>query len=546
MNRILLILIFFLALFLRVYQLGEFPVGFHGDEASIGYNAYSLLKTAKDQNANFLPLAVDQWGDFRPAGYHYLAIIPVAILGLNELATRLPAAIFGAITIFAFYLLVKELFDKKSALLACFLLAISPWHIVTSRATSESVIALFLVIGGAYCFVKSFREKRKKLLLLAIAYFLFIASFLFYHAARFFVPLLAFFLTAFSIFILKPDGKIKKYLLGLNIFLILALLIIFKTSSGSIRPADIGIFNWPEGKLVLEEQIREDGSQNVIITRALHNKIVVYGLAFFDNYFQHLNGDFLFLKGGLPQRYAIPWSGNFYLIEAPFLILGFSLLLARFWQTKNLLLALPLFWLALGILPAALTFEDIPNIQRSIMALPAFIIIIAFGFTESLKIINSQLIKKILLSVVAIILSFNFILFLHNYFHHSLTHQPWYRNYGEKELLETIQTLSPEYKNIIMTTSNNNNINFYLFYLKIDPKYYQSLGSPRDKNDLQFQKITFRHVDCPLKTSDIYSPEEKEALYVNKGECPTPENSEELKIIRRSDNTPAFRILRLK
>ena len=64
-------IIVLIALILRLYRLSDVPVGFHGDEASIGYNAYSLLKTAKDQNGNFLPLAIDQFGDFRPAGYRF-------------------------------------------------------------------------------------------------------------------------------------------------------------------------------------------------------------------------------------------------------------------------------------------------------------------------------------------------------------------------------------------------------------------------------------------------------------------------------------------
>lgn len=37
-----LVLIVLLALFLRLYRLSDVPVGFYGDEASVGYNAYSL------------------------------------------------------------------------------------------------------------------------------------------------------------------------------------------------------------------------------------------------------------------------------------------------------------------------------------------------------------------------------------------------------------------------------------------------------------------------------------------------------------------------
>ncbi|MBI4029179.1 MAG: glycosyltransferase family 39 protein, partial [Candidatus Blackburnbacteria bacterium] len=142
-----LAIIFLIALFLRVINLASVPVGLHGDEASIGYNAYSLLKTGKDQDGHFLPLSFDQFGDFRAAGYGYLDIPFVALFGLNAFAVRLPAALFGSLTIIIFYFFLLELFENKSiALIGSFLLAILPWHINISRASSEGVISSFFVL----------------------------------------------------------------------------------------------------------------------------------------------------------------------------------------------------------------------------------------------------------------------------------------------------------------------------------------------------------------------------------------------------------------
>ncbi len=39
----------------------------------------------------------------------------IAILGLTDLAIRLPQAIFGILTLPAFYLLLKRAFDEKTA-----------------------------------------------------------------------------------------------------------------------------------------------------------------------------------------------------------------------------------------------------------------------------------------------------------------------------------------------------------------------------------------------------------------------------------------------
>src|SRR3990172_10848793 len=99
---IVLSVIVLFSLFLRVYNLNSIPLGFHIDEASLGYNGYSLLLTGKDENNNKNHLYIDMFGDNRPSGYHYLTELPIKFLGLNELATRLPGAIFGSFTIIPF------------------------------------------------------------------------------------------------------------------------------------------------------------------------------------------------------------------------------------------------------------------------------------------------------------------------------------------------------------------------------------------------------------------------------------------------------------
>src|SRR5438874_13442703 len=91
-------LIFIGAIIIRMYNLTNVPYGFHEDEAHIGYNAYSLFKTGHDKNGVFLPLAIDQFGDYRPSGLHFLTVPSVAAFGLTVFATRLPVAIIGALS----------------------------------------------------------------------------------------------------------------------------------------------------------------------------------------------------------------------------------------------------------------------------------------------------------------------------------------------------------------------------------------------------------------------------------------------------------------
>ncbi|MBP9797272.1 MAG: glycosyltransferase family 39 protein, partial [Chitinophagales bacterium] len=113
--------IFLLALIIRLYKLGEFPVGFHIDEVKVGWNALSILKTLRDDQGNLLPLYYNTFGDYRPTGIFYLSIPALAIFGNTIFAVRLTSSIFGALTVIPIYLITKHLFkNKENNLVAIF------------------------------------------------------------------------------------------------------------------------------------------------------------------------------------------------------------------------------------------------------------------------------------------------------------------------------------------------------------------------------------------------------------------------------------------
>jgi len=95
----LLFLIFFLGFILRFWQLGVNPPSLDWDEASLGYNAYSLFTTGKDEYGNPWPLSIRSFNDYKPPLYTYLTILPVALTGLNEFSTRFISALFGSLSV---------------------------------------------------------------------------------------------------------------------------------------------------------------------------------------------------------------------------------------------------------------------------------------------------------------------------------------------------------------------------------------------------------------------------------------------------------------
>src|SRR3990172_5398650 len=113
MKKIILIAIVLLAAVLRFWQLGSYPA-FNADEAAVGYNAYSLIQTGKDEHGNTWPVHFQSFNDYKPGLYFYLVLPFVKILGLNEWAVRIPGATLGVLTVLVVYYLVSELHSENN------------------------------------------------------------------------------------------------------------------------------------------------------------------------------------------------------------------------------------------------------------------------------------------------------------------------------------------------------------------------------------------------------------------------------------------------
>ncbi|MGE5041296.1 MAG: phospholipid carrier-dependent glycosyltransferase [Candidatus Levyibacteriota bacterium] len=542
-----LILFFILGFILRFYKLETFPIGFHIDEASKGYSAYSILKTGHDDNGNFLPFYIDIFGDNSPAGYHYSAILPVALFGLTEFAVRSPGALFGALTIIAFYFFAYAIFqNKKISLAAAGILAISPWHIILSRASSESLLSLFFILLGFALVFWSLKSQRLTYLITGTVSLS--ISFLYYQTPRFFVPLMFFLFLGFVFFYLRPkiSGKFKKVLVSSFLLLVLIdSLLIFGIKGGVGRFTQVNIFNYPETRLVMEEQIREDGVRNsgALEARFFHNKLVNNAESYLSNYLAYFSWNFLFLSG-LPDWYFVPNMGALYIVELPFVLYGLIILATH----KNRAYRIPLIWLVAAPLAAASAI-DTNNLQRAIVMFPILDLIAAFGLFEigshiskmKYKILSLP-VKYGILGIFGALFFLNFIYFLHEYFIHTSIHRPWYRNNGFKEMVLDVKKSYSSYDKIIVTTSAGGIYPEIQFYMQYDPRKYQEEGSPKDKKYSGFGKFFFVPEECPSLRQTGQFPKASRTLYINNGTCPSDERYKEV-VVRREDGTPAFKMV---
>lgn len=543
-----LFLIVLLAFILRFYALGDVPVGFHRDEAFFGYNAYSIMKTGKDMTGNLFPIHLKSFL-YSPAGYSYLTIPFIAVFGLTEFAVRFASALFGSLTVLLTYFFVIELFGKKKktlALMTSLFLAISPWHINLSRTATENVIVVFLIVLGLLFHLFWVKTGQKKWMI--FSFLCFAVTLLFYQAPRAFLP---FFIPIFYFFF-HPKAIKKNIVLPAILFVVLIVLpIIGIVTSHQLneRIRMLSIFQHDGTKLILEEQIREDGmSGNIFFTRFFHNKPINFTITFFENYFQHFSYDFLFTDTGFPDRYRVPQMGLLYFFEIPFLILGIWFLF-RYEKKKASFLLLWILFVPIG---SSLTFHDVPNLQRTLFIFPALSIVSAYGFLFVWTWIGKIKFARILHLVIVFIMAYFFAYYLHQYYVHQLYHRPWFRQEGYKALVARLNKLQDNYQKIVITGVESDPSILFLFYQNYDPALIQqkfAAYSGVEYGLFPIEKYMFVEDECPLSQKTKINKQtglpvlsgKKGVLYVNSGHCKGKDpRMKQIGEIKRSDGTVVF------
>jgi len=539
LTLIALLLIFLIGALLRFYNLQKFPVGFHLDEAINGVNANFILHTGRDSNDIAFPLQTEMFGDYNPIGYVYLAILPIKFFGLTEFATRFPGALLGSLTILAIFLLTYAIFsNKKLALLASFLVGISPWHIILSRSSEQTLVSLFFIVLGFSLMTFSLSRKNRLTFLISGTIILSISYFM-YFTPRVFVPImLLIFIACFLKQLKQNDQRYKLSFIGCLLVLVsLSFYTLIFMKGGKDRFNQLSIFNFPETKLVMEEQIREDGviGKSIVETRIFHNKIINYSLTYLSNYFSYFTVDFMFLKGGLPSWLNTSGLGYIYIVELPFFCWGIVELL-RNKGKKNYFLIL---WLLLSPLVAAVTVDETPNIRRSLIMFPTIEIISAYGFLSFIE-NRKNILKKIWIFIVGAALVFNFAYFVHQYFGHGKIHRTWYRDNGASLLMNEVGKVYNNYDKIIVSKFRTT-YPLILFYMKYDPNTYLLEGHSKDKDYSGFGKFFFVPQGCPAAEKSIHFPHGGHSLYINSPDCKDVKDIDYSDIFRE-DGTKAFRL----
>ncbi|MBU2036335.1 glycosyltransferase family 39 protein [Patescibacteria group bacterium] len=468
---VLILLVIIFAAYLRFIRLSEIPNGLYVDEALVGYNAYSILKTGRDEYGKLFPILFRFFGSYSPPLYVYLSAVAINFFDLNIFSVRLVSSLSGIAAILIIYLFSKSLKITKTLsypLIAALVLSISPGAIFYSRLGYEVNLASTIYLLGIYLLWLGL--KNSKFLIFALPTL--VLSAYSAHTELYLVPL-----TLVSVFwFYRKTLKIKQIRKHLYIGIFLSLFLLVPLISVLNTPAF-----FTKGGIFYSDTIYEQASKLPKIIPHFLKVLLAFLREFFSRFFTYLSPSSLFFFADSDLQRSIPDLSFFYpWMSIPYL-LGFTVL----WEerkkeaTKFVLIVLS------SILFIGSLIKDPFSTQRLLPFFPFIALVIALGLEKIFK--NIRRWQRIVLVVPLFAVS---ILFLwRSYFVLFPKERAKVWGYGFSELAEEIQN-HPNEEFLIDQSRIKPAYIELAFYLKYPPeKFHQEIK--QDIKNYYYEDILF-------------------------------------------------------
>jgi 4-amino-4-deoxy-L-arabinose transferase-like glycosyltransferase len=461
MTWLLLSAIILLGATLRIVALDKVPPGFAPDEATNGYDAYSLLLTGKDQHGVTLPLVMRSFNDYRMPLFIYSLIPVIAVFGLTTTAVRLGAALWGILTIPTIFWIGYRAKNARAGLIAALLLALSPWHLPFSRIGLEiSLITFAFTLSMAL--VWEWRVRRQVGWLL-MAGFALGATIYTYSTAKLLVPA---FIGLLAVCWFEEWRRHWRPALGaLALVLLLAVPMLYLTAEYNepmqARYHQIAIFR--PGRPWLEAA--QEAAQIFV---------------------SHFTPSYLFIRGDLDTLQHPPFGGQLYWVQAPLLLLGLWAL--RKAPSRPTLLFL-LGWLFLAAIPPAMTRPNLPgspHASRNLIAVIPFQLITALGVEEILVSRLGKPLRTATLVILGLGLSLNATWYCSKYFFDYAPKVAHRFDDGMQAVIEKMAAMDNDLPSVVFSNSVSWPYIYVLFFTQYDPVQL--------------------HKDPPIRTEALFAP----------------------------------------
>lgn len=496
-NNVSLVLIVLLGIALRFWHLGSIPIELNRDEASIGYTAYSLLRTGADEYGRAWPLSVESFGDWKLPGYIWATIPSVSLFGLHPWSVRLPSAIAGVAAILLVYWLVFLLTKKSKhqqwlALIAALMLAVSPWHIHFSRMAYEVNLGTSALLLGVILLLRYFQSKQWWALLIGVAAFAY--TLFTYHAFQIVSPvvLLTLAIVHFREWKLVGKHQIAVALVAVALFVVPVFLLLFH---GAAQSNEVKL----SGLTILDERTYYDrlfqkrqyfADQTSLAAKLYSNIPLEFSRQFQQNILTALTSNFLFLNGGGHGSHDIVGIGKFYSVLLPFMVLGAIRLFSKQRIVTKQARVLLLIWLGIAMVPAVITWEPAHATRLYATLLPLTLLCVQGFYFAAQLLGTSHRVRIFVFSVVGLVAVFQFITTQLTYFvvapQRDVANWVWYA----KDMARFLNEQQTSAESVYVSGNSWSPYIYYLFYNAIDPNDAQTYLVHAEPTDEGFQHVT--------------------------------------------------------
>ena len=462
-RKIIVIAILILGCLIRILNIADIPNAINCDEASSGYEAYSILNYGIDRNGNHIPAFLVAWGGGQNALLSYIMIPFIKILGLTTLSIRLPMAILGCISLIIFYLLLKKIANQKLALIGVAFFAICPWHIMKSRWGLESNLFPDLILIFVYLLIKGIEDKNK--ILYYISFVIAGLTAYAYGTSYYFLP--AFLIPLLYVLVKKRKITIKEAVISILIVGIISLPIILYVI--------INTLNLPQINLPFVTVPKLEVNRYKELTS-------IFSSQFFKETFENFYLGMVILiiqTDWLPWNNVVPF-GTMYVFSIIFTVIGIA---ENFKKNKKIEIKYSYLFNIWFIVCIILTLICEPNINRlNIMMIPIayYTVLGIYIFIKKFEKDKHQ--KKIIIAIITIYI-ISFMAFAIKYVNEDCD------SYGTfaGDLEEVMQYVEQKEDKQIYFTNDMNYI-YVLFYTKYDVRDYIETVQYEDEH-VEFRKV---------------------------------------------------------
>lgn len=437
---------------LRFAALGDYPTGLFCDEAADGYNAYSVLHTARDEHGRLLPLFFWSFFAFKYPLYIYPSTLWVGLFGLTELATRFQSALYGTGCVAVAFLIARQIFSPAAGLAAAAALAVMPWHFHFSRISFSLTGYAFFFGLGVYFLARALGDEAERRDWLLAALFFALCPYI-YAVSQLQVPafLLCALLVSWPAVWRRRRWALQALGVGFSVAVPFLIFYVSYAERASIYVMQTSVFAWPEP---LAEKL------DIILRQ---------------NWTTYFGWHYLFVEGDPILRHGVRSHGVLYTALVPWIVIGaVACLFRRGYASKLLIL-----WLVLYPLGAAVTRET-PSATRSFVGTMIFAVLAGIGFERAVALLRRIPVKAVrvasivvLIAAAAVPLARQAEAYLRLYF----VEYPTYAatgiegfQYGYRDLFRIMEEKrKPDQRLFYSTTSVNNPYIFNLFYVRRPP-----------------------------------------------------------------------------